>query len=119
MMPRMPLRLRRDLTTRQIRRGLDELSMEVVAPQPLASKVRFQGRPPGRTFDGSGCTATVGVESSFPGSGTVGVSLVVGMMGAMAATRRSTGSGARRPANQECRAPIVVTDLDAVELDGL
>ncbi|WP_426570747.1 pentapeptide repeat-containing protein [Aquihabitans sp. McL0605] len=37
----------------------------------------------------------------------------------MAAPRRSTGRGAVRPANQECRAPIVVTDLDPLELDGL
>lgn len=43
----------------------------------------------------------------------------VGMMGGMAATRRSTGSGARRPANQEVRKPIVVADLEEVELDGL
>ncbi len=28
-------------------------------------------------------------------------------------------AGARRPANQECRAPIVPGDLDEVELDGL
>jgi uncharacterized protein YjbI with pentapeptide repeats len=37
----------------------------------------------------------------------------------MAAPRRSTGAGARRPANQEVRAPIVVSDLDERELDGL
>jgi uncharacterized protein YjbI with pentapeptide repeats len=41
------------------------------------------------------------------------------MMAGMEGTRRSTGSGARRPANQEARAPIVPGDLDDVELDGL
>jgi uncharacterized protein YjbI with pentapeptide repeats len=35
------------------------------------------------------------------------------------APKRSTGPGARRAANQECRAPIVVTELDPLELDGL
>lgn len=41
------------------------------------------------------------------------------MMAGVAGVRRSTGTGAPRRANEECRAPIQVVDLDERELDGL